>query len=141
PFFAARRCLERSIGLEAPFGGRDRDMRLAKELCHASSDEGKGHLLSVVGVAGIGKSRLSWELEKYMDGLLDNLWWHRGRCLSYGEGVTYWALAEMVRMRARIAEEDDPETAMGRLRDALALHVPDPDERLWIEPHLPHLLG
>jgi class 3 adenylate cyclase len=138
---AARKGLMRSSGLEAPFVGREREMRLAKELFHASSDEGKGHLLSIVGVAGIGKSRLSWELEKYMDGLLDNLWWHRGRCLSYGEGVTYWALAEMVRMRARIAEEDDPDTAMGKLRDALSLHVPEADERLWIEPHLAHLLG
>ena len=138
---AGRKGLLRSAGLEAPFVSRDREMRLSKELFHASADEGKGHLLSVVGVAGIGKSRLSWELEKYMDGLLSNLWWHRGRCLSYGEGVTYWALAEMVRMRARIAEEDDAETAMERLRDSLALHVPDPDERLWIEPHLAHLLG
>ena len=138
---AGRKGSLRSAGLEAPFVGREREMRLAKELFHASSDEGKGHLLSVVGVAGIGKSRLSWELEKYMDGLLDNLWWHRGRCLSYGEGVTYWALAEMVRMRARIAEEDNAETAMSRLRDALAAHVADPDERLWIEPHLAHLLG
>ena len=138
---AARGGLMRSSGLEAPFVGREREMRLAKELFHASSDEGKGHLLSVIGVAGIGKSRLSWELEKYMDGLVNNLWWHRGRCLSYGEGVTYWALAEMVRMRARMAEEDDAETAIGKLRSALAQHVPDIDERLWIEPHLAHLLG
>jgi len=138
---SARKGFMRSTGLEAPFVGREREMRLAKELFHASSDEGKGHLLSIVGVAGIGKSRLSWELEKYMDGLLDNLWWHRGRCLSYGEGVTYWALAEMVRMRARIAEEDDPDTALGKLRDALSLHVPEADERVWIEPHLAHLLG
>ncbi|HJT38297.1 MAG TPA: adenylate/guanylate cyclase domain-containing protein [Actinomycetota bacterium] len=138
---AARGGLMRSSGLEAPFVGREREMRLAKELFHASADEGKGHLLSVIGVAGIGKSRLSWELEKYMDGLLNNLWWHRGRCLSYGEGVTYWALAEMVRMRARIAEEDDADTAMEKLRDALAQHVPDIEERAWIEPHLAHLLG
>ncbi|HJT37088.1 MAG TPA: adenylate/guanylate cyclase domain-containing protein, partial [Actinomycetota bacterium] len=78
---AARGGLMRSSGLEAPFVGREREMRLAKELFHASTDEGKGHLLSVIGVAGIGKSRLSWELEKYMDGLLSDLWWHRGRCL------------------------------------------------------------
>ncbi len=48
---------------------------------------------------GIGKSRLAWEFEKYIDGLVEDVWWHRGRCLAYGEGVAYWALAEMVRMR------------------------------------------
>ena len=53
------------------------------------------------GIAGIGKSRLVWEFFKYIDGLAADRVWHRGRCLSYGEGVTFWALAEMVRMRAR----------------------------------------
>ena len=54
-----------------------------------------------MGIAGIGKSRLAWEFYKYFDGLVDNVYWHRGRCLAYGEGVTYWALADMVRMRCR----------------------------------------
>ena len=49
-------------------------------------------MVSVVGIAGIGKSRLSWEFYKYIDGLLETIRWHRGRCLAYGEGVTYWAL-------------------------------------------------
>src|SRR5919201_4164626 len=94
----------RTEGLEAPFVGRDREMRLIKEMFHASSEEKKAHLVSVMGIAGIGKSRLGWEFFKYLDGLADLFFWHRGRCLAYGEGVTYWALAEMVRMRAGIAE-------------------------------------
>ena len=91
----------RSLGLEAPFVGRDRELRLVKELFHGSADEKKAQLVSVTGIAGIGKSRLSWEFEKYIDGLAETCCWHRGRCLSYGEGVAYWALAEMVRMRCR----------------------------------------
>jgi class 3 adenylate cyclase len=138
---AARAGAQKSVGLEPPFVGRDRELRLVKELFHASAEESKAHLVSVVGIAGIGKSRLAWEFEKYIDGLIDEIWWHRGRCLAYGEGVAYWALAEMVRMRARIGEEEPSDTALAKLRDTLALHVPDPEERSWLEPRLAHLLG
>ena len=86
----------RSEGLDTPFVGRDRELRLLKDAFHATCDEGNAHLVSVVGVAGIGKSRLGWEFYKYVDGLADSYRWHRGRCLSYGDGVAYWALAEMV---------------------------------------------
>ena len=96
--------------------------------------------MSIVGVAGIGKSRLGWEFFKYVDGLSEEVWWHRGRCLAYGEGVAYWALAEMLRMRAGIFEEEAPDVARGKLRDALELHLGDPDERAWVEPRLAQLL-
>ena len=132
---------QKSVGLEPPFVGREREMRLVKELFHASAEEGKAQLVSVVGIAGIGKSRLAWEFEKYVDGLADNFWWHRGRCLAYGEGVAYWALAEMVRMRAGILEEEAPESALAKLRASIEEHVADPDERSWLEPRLAHLLG
>ncbi|HZO48551.1 MAG TPA: AAA family ATPase [Gaiellaceae bacterium] len=138
---AQRRGEGRSTGLEAPFVGRRLELRLVKDLFHASADERRARLVSVVGVAGIGKSRLSWELEKYIDGLAADVWWHRGRCLSYGEGVAYWALAEMVRGRAKILEEEDAGSAAAKLRAALELHVPDVEERAWIEPRLMHLLG
>jgi class 3 adenylate cyclase/tetratricopeptide (TPR) repeat protein len=132
---------QKSVGLEPPFVGRAREMRLVKELFHSSAEEGKAQLVSVVGIAGIGKSRLAWEFEKYVDGLADNFWWHRGRCLAYGEGVAYWALAEMVRMRAGILEEEGPETALAKLRTSIAEHVADSEERSWLEPRLAHLLG
>ncbi|HKX47762.1 MAG TPA: adenylate/guanylate cyclase domain-containing protein, partial [Gaiellaceae bacterium] len=131
----------RSVGLESPFVGRERELRLAKELFHATVDEGGARLLSIVGTAGMGKSRLSWEFEKYLDGLVDNVYWHRGRCLAYGEGVAYWALADMVRMRARITEDEPAETAIPKLSEAIAEAVEDPDERAFIEPRLQHLLG
>jgi len=131
----------RSSGLEAPFVGRDREMRLVKEVFHGSVEERKAHLVSVVGVAGIGKSRLSMEFEKYSDGLAQDIWWHRGRCLAYGEGVAYWALAEMVRMRAGIAEAEDPATSLQKLRGSIAEFLPDEEERRWAEPRLAHLLG
>ena len=94
-----------------------------------------------MGIAGIGKSRLAWEFYKYFDGLVDNVYWHRGRCLAYGEGVTYWALADMVRMRARISEDDDDTTARSKLEATLSEHLLDNDERRFVEPLLASLLG
>jgi class 3 adenylate cyclase/predicted ATPase len=131
----------KSEGLEPPFVGREREFLLVKELFHASAEERKAQLVSIVGIAGIGKSRLSWEFEKYVDGLIEDVWWHRGRCLAYGDGVAYWALAEMVRMRCRIAEGEEPGSAREKLRATLAEHISDPEERRWIEPRLAHLLA
>ncbi len=128
-------------GLEAPFVGRDRELRLIKDLFHATSEERKAHLVSVIGIAGIGKSRLCWEFFKYIDGLTEAMLWHRGRCLAYGEGVTYWALAETVRMRAGILEAEGTESARTKLQRCLVEYVSDSEERRWIEPRLAHLLG
>ncbi len=138
---AARGGALRRSGLEPPFVGRDRELRVLKELLHATSEEGKARLLSIVGVAGVGKSRLAWEFEKYVDGLTEGIWWHRGRCLSYGEGVAYSALAEMVRMRAGIAENETLGSARDKLKVCVESFLPDPEERGWAEPRLAQLLG
>ena len=131
----------KSVGIEPPFVGRDRELRLVKELFHATSDERRAHLVSVIGIAGIGKSRLGWEFFKYMDGLQEGVWWHRGRCLAYGEGVVFWALAEMVRMRAGITEGEELASAASKLRASVGQFVPDDEERGFVEPRLLHLLG
>jgi predicted ATPase/class 3 adenylate cyclase len=131
----------KSHGLEAPFVGRDRELRQIKDLFHTSADEKRAHLVSAIGIAGIGKSRLAWEFYKYFDGIAEPVYWHRGRCLSYGEGVTYWALADMVRMRCRIGEDEDPASAQAKLRTTLQEHILDPDEREFLAPRLAHLLG
>jgi tetratricopeptide (TPR) repeat protein len=131
----------KSQGLEAPFVGRDRELRLVKELFHACADDGTAHLVSITGIAGIGKSRLAWEFYKYFDGLPQLTYWHRGRCLSYGEGVTYWALADMVRWRCRIAEDEQGASALGKLQAVLVEHILDEEERRFVEPRVAHLLG
>jgi class 3 adenylate cyclase/tetratricopeptide (TPR) repeat protein len=131
----------KSQGLEAPFVGRDRELRQIKDLFHVCAEEKRAQLVSVTGIAGIGKSRLAWEFYKYFDGITQLVYWHRGRCLAYGEGVTYWALADMVRWRCRIAEDEPPASALAKLRSALEEHILDPEERAFIEPRLAHLLG
>ena len=138
---ASRGGAVKSAALEPPFVGRDREIRLLKELFHSAGDDSVSKLLTVVGIAGIGKSRLAWEFEKYLDGLAEEVWWHRGRCLAYGDGVAYWALAEMVRMRARIAEDEPAEQALPKLLAVLATTIPDEEERAWVEPRLAHLLA
>lgn len=58
----------------------------------------------MIGPAGIGKHRLAWEFLKYVDGLVDLAWWHAGRSPAYGEGITFWALGEIVRARAGLRD-------------------------------------
>ncbi len=131
----------KSAGLEPPFVGRDRELKLIKDLFHGCASERRAHLVSVTGIAGIGKSRLVWEFYKYFDGIVQQVYWHRGRCLAYGEGVAYWALADMVRMRARIGETEDVSSARPKLHAMVEEYLLDPEERAFVEPRLAHLLG
>jgi class 3 adenylate cyclase/tetratricopeptide (TPR) repeat protein len=131
----------RTAILEPPFVGRDDELRLLKDLFAATAREQKSRLVTVIGQAGIGKSRLAWEFEKYLDGVVDTAYWHEGRSPSYGEGISYWALAEMVRRRAGIAEGDDEPTIRRRLGATLDEFIVDPAERRWVEPRLSGLLG
>jgi class 3 adenylate cyclase len=131
----------RSATLEPPFVGRSEELHLLKELFHATAREGKPRLVTMVGQAGIGKSRLGWELEKYLDGVVEQVYWHEGRSPAYGEGISYWALAEIVRGRAGIAESDPPDESRARLAAMLAEFVPDASERKWVEPRFAALLA
>jgi class 3 adenylate cyclase/predicted ATPase len=132
---------QRVDGLEAPLIGRDAELRTIRELFHAAAERRVPRLVLVSGPAGVGKSRLGWEFFKYIDGLAETVWWHRGRCLSYGDGVAFWALAEIVRQRLGIAEEDLAETAAGKLKSGLARYVADPGERAYAGVRLGRLLG
>ena len=133
--------VQRVDGLEAPLTGRDAELRTIKELFHAAADRRIPRLVLVSGPPGVGKSRLGWEFEKYIDGLAAEVWWHRGRCLSYGEGVAFWALAEIVRQRLGIAEEDSAEAAVGKLTAGLDRFVADPGELAYVGTRLGRLLG
>jgi class 3 adenylate cyclase len=145
--FAARavvgsvRGTERVDGLEAPITGRDREIRLLKELFHTTEETGRPAFVVLEGEAGVGKSRVAWEFEKYIDGLTASVRWHRGRCIAYGDGVAFWALAEAVRGRLGLTESEVGDAVIERLDEALGRYVPDPDERAWLRPRLAVLLG
>ncbi|MGI8928286.1 MAG: ATP-binding protein [Candidatus Limnocylindrales bacterium] len=131
----------KSEGLEAPFVGREEELRLLKEQLHATTRDGRARLVSISGPAGIGKSRLTWEFEKYVDGVVETIYWHRGRSPAYGEGVTFWALGEMVRRRSELAEGDDEATTRARIAATVDQWVIDEDERSWVGNALLALLG
>ncbi|HET6816219.1 MAG TPA: adenylate/guanylate cyclase domain-containing protein [Mycobacteriales bacterium] len=132
---------ERIDGLEAGFLGRERELRIVKDALHACVEQRRARLVSVVGAAGVGKSRLRWELFKYVDGLIDLILWHTGRCLPYGDGVTYWALAEIVRARLDIAEQESPEEVASKLEAGLERWISSAADRDFLRPRLGVLLG
>ena len=124
----------RGGGLEAPFVGRDAELLAIIAAGERVISERRAELVTVIGEAGMGKSRLAWEFEKNVDGIADDVFWHRGRCLSYGEGVSFWALAEIVRMRAGIAENEPAAAAREKLRETVERYVTDERERRLVLP-------
>ena len=121
--------------------GRDEEIRLLKDLITVTGRDRRPRLVSITGPGGIGKSRLAWELEKYVDGISETIWWHRGRSPSYGEGITFWALGEMVRRRCGLLEDADEATTRERVTATVAQFVSEDDDRRWVEPALLTLLG
>jgi class 3 adenylate cyclase/tetratricopeptide (TPR) repeat protein len=131
----------RAEGIEPPFVGREEELRLLKDQLHATGRDGRARLVTVIGAAGLGKSRLVWELLKYIDGVAEDIYWHAGRSIAYGEGVAYWALGEMVRRRAGISESEPDASARDKLSRVAGEFIPDPRERSWVERNLAVLLG
>ena len=138
---ASRGGIGRSELPEPPFVGRDEELRVMKDALHATGRERRTRLVSITGPGGIGKSRLAWEFEKYLDGVTEPVYWHRGRCPAYGDGITFWALGEMVRRRAGLAEGDDEATTRERITQTVAEWIDAPEDRAWVEPALLTLLG
>jgi tetratricopeptide (TPR) repeat protein len=114
---------------------------LLKDALHATERIGSARLVSVIGEPGIGKTRLAWELRKYVGGLIDDVYWHDGRSPAYDQVPTFWALGQMVKQRAGIHESDDPIRSRTKLRTAVVEYVADPVDQEWVEPRLAALLG
>jgi class 3 adenylate cyclase/tetratricopeptide (TPR) repeat protein len=129
-------------GIDPPFVGRIAELQMLKDVLGAVVQTNRSRLVSIIGEAGIGKSALVWELRKYSDGLATNIYWNRGRSLSYGaEGIAYRAVSDMLRGRLGVAESDPPEVVAGALDATLDRFVPNPTDRHHIRPWLASVLG
>jgi class 3 adenylate cyclase/tetratricopeptide (TPR) repeat protein len=134
------------VGVETVSGaelvGREPELNLLRETFARVARERSPQLVTLVGVPGIGKSRLVFELfQTIQTGAFGLVYWRHGRSLSYGEGVTAWALGEMVKAQAGILESDGPAQAMEKLHHAVHAIVPDDAEASWVERHLHGLVG
>ncbi|MGZ3631236.1 MAG: AAA family ATPase, partial [Candidatus Limnocylindrales bacterium] len=101
---------------ETPMVGREAELSLLRETFHEIAQRRVPRIVTVVGDAGVGKSRL---IREFLAGLDEDALVVRGRCLPYGEGITFWPLLEMIRAAAELEDEDPPEVARARLLDLI----------------------
>jgi class 3 adenylate cyclase/tetratricopeptide (TPR) repeat protein len=127
--------------LRTPLVGRERERNLlADALAHARTEQ-SAQLVTLVGVPGIGKSRLVAELFQIIDAEPDLTSWRQGRSLPYGERVSFWALGEIVKAHAGILESDDTATAEEKLGAIVAELAEDEREGDWLTRHTRPLVG
>src|SRR5437588_5295925 len=127
--------------LRTPLVGRERERSLlADALAHARTEQ-SAQLVTLVGVPGIGKSRLVAELFQITDADEEIISWRQGRSLPYGERVSFWALAEIVKAHAGILESDDTATAEEKLAAMVEALSEDEREREWLARHTRPLVG
>jgi class 3 adenylate cyclase len=128
-------------GAATPLIGRDRELSLLSGLFERLLSERAPHLVTLSGEPGVGKSRLTREFRTHIDDLRELVRWRQGRCLPYGEGITFWALGEVVKSHAGILENDGAEDAAAKLTVAVEAVVEDARERDWIRARLAPLVG
>jgi class 3 adenylate cyclase/tetratricopeptide (TPR) repeat protein len=125
---------------DTPLVGRERELTLLRGTVDRVQREREPQLLTLVGVPGIGKTRLVSELARELDRGGD--WrWLEGRSLPYGEGATFWAFCEIVRGFTGVLDSDDDQEATRKVHGAVAAVVPEPSEVAWLERHLRPLVG
>jgi class 3 adenylate cyclase/tetratricopeptide (TPR) repeat protein len=123
-----------------PFVGRGHEVALLRETHARTLRDSTVQLVTITGEPGVGKTRLVTELRHHVDDLAEIVYWRQGRCLPYGEGITYWALAEIVKAHAGVLESDGPEQVREKLSHVVS-HVAETSDRDWLVARLEALLG
>ena len=142
-----------ALQVRAPFGvnvpheattalvGRERELDVLRDTLARVRAERTPQLVTLIGVPGIGKSRLLYELSRIADAESELISWRQGRSLPYGDGVSFWALAEMVKAQAGILESDTSGEAEAKLAEMTADVVPGTPDADWVRRHLGALVG
>jgi class 3 adenylate cyclase/tetratricopeptide (TPR) repeat protein len=127
--------------LRTPLVGRERERGLLADALARARTEESVQLVTLVGVPGIGKSRLVAELFQITEADPDLINWRQGRSLPYGERVSFWALGEIVKAHAGILESDDTATAEEKLGAMVETLSEDEREREWLARQTRPLVG
>ncbi len=127
--------------VHAPLVGREREVTLLRESLARVREERSPQLVTLVGVPGIGKSRLVYELMQFVEADPELTTWRQGRSLPYGEGVAFWALGEMAKAQASVLETDSAEDAARKLSEAVHQAIPDAKDAGWVTGHFLPLVG
>jgi class 3 adenylate cyclase/tetratricopeptide (TPR) repeat protein len=121
--------------------GRQRELDQLIDALTRAREERTPQLLTIVGVPGIGKTRLVRELYTHVEAAPEEVTWLQGRSLPYGDGVTFWALGEIVKTQAGVFEGDSRDAVEDKLRLAVAETLSEDKEREWVLRHLRPLVG
>jgi AAA ATPase domain len=125
-----------------PLIGRQSELNVLKDALQRVRDDRSPQLVTIVGVPGIGKSRLVGELFRVIaedpTGLIS---WRQGRSMPYGDGVAFWALGEMVKAQAGILATDSREEAERKLQSSVTEIISGGTDAPWVEAHLRPLVG
>jgi class 3 adenylate cyclase/tetratricopeptide (TPR) repeat protein len=131
--------LQRSAS--TPLVDREDELELLKRTYARAVREPSVQLATLMGEPGVGKSRVIKEFFAYLDDRPELVAWRHGRCLPYGEGVTFWALGQIVKAHAGILESDDAQEARAKLTSSVDALVDEPTEREWVRARLAPLIG
>jgi class 3 adenylate cyclase len=107
---------ERGVpGLRAPMVGRDQELALLRTVYARAVAEGRPNLVTIYGDPGVGKSRLTTEFLSWVQTQEPEPRVVRGRCLPYGDGITYWPLAEILKSHAEVLDTDSSDEVLGKI--------------------------
>ncbi len=121
--------------------GREHELSVLRDALNRVRSARTSQLVTLVGVPGIGKSRLVHELRQLVQEDPELITWRQGRCLAYGDGVTLWALGEIVKAQAGIHEQDPPSEAAEKIGRAVADALTDAADVSWVRSNLLALVG
>ncbi len=133
--------IDAAVRAPTPFLGREPEMGVLKETFRRVVEDGSHQLVTITAEPGVGKSRLVNEFWQWVDDRPEFVWWRQGRCLPYGEGITFWALGEIVKGHAGIRESDTAAMTAEKLDTALEALELDASDREWLAAQLGPLVG